>query len=45
LTLPPFNFPQPIEVITEGCTENDGRYADKSLMLWNISDLPAVDRQ
>ena len=44
LTLPPFNFPKPIEVITEGCTENEGRYADKSLMLWKISDLPIVDR-
>lgn len=44
LTLPPFNFPQPIEVIIEGCTENEGRYADKSLMLWRISDLPTVDR-
>ncbi|MFN5620546.1 MAG: hypothetical protein ACK478_04520 [Flavobacteriales bacterium] len=43
LTLPPFNFPQPMEIITEGCTENEGRYADKSLMLWKISDLPTFD--
>ncbi len=36
----PFNFPKPLQVIVEGCTENEGKYTDKSLMLWAINDLP-----
>lgn len=35
----PFNFPEPIEVIVEGCTEGGGAYADKSLGLWRVGDL------
>jgi hypothetical protein len=35
----PFNFPKPLDVINEGCTEGDGSFADKSLGLWRISDL------
>lgn len=37
---PPFNFPKPIEIINEGCTEDNGIYKDKSLVLWEISSLP-----
>lgn len=40
LQLPPFNFPKPVESIIEGCTENNGKFHDKSLMLWEIKDLP-----
>lgn len=40
LELPPFNFPKPIEIINEGCTENDGTFSDKSLLLWKICQLP-----
>lgn len=40
LQLPPFNFPEPIVVINENCTEVDGRYPDKSLGLWQITDIP-----
>lgn len=40
LQLPPFNFPKPLDIINEGCTENGGKYKDKSLMLWEISSLP-----
>ena len=36
----PFNFPEPIDVILEGCTEDEGRFKDKSLLLWEISLLP-----
>jgi hypothetical protein len=36
----PFNFPKPMETIIENCTENDGIYSDKSLLLWEISNLP-----
>jgi hypothetical protein len=35
----PFNFPEPIEVVNEECTEGEGRFADKSLALWKLSDL------
>jgi SAM-dependent methyltransferase len=37
---PPFNLPAPAEVINEGCTEGDGVFADKSLGLWRLEDLP-----
>lgn len=36
----PFLFPAPLAVINEGCTEAGGDYADKSLALWRVSDLP-----
>jgi hypothetical protein len=36
---PPFNFPEPITLINEECTEGDGKFGDKSLGLWEISDL------
>ena len=36
----PFNFPKPAELIVEGCTEQNGLFADKSLGLWRVSDLP-----
>ncbi len=36
----PFLFPAPLAVINEGCTEAGGDYADKSLGLWRVEDLP-----
>lgn len=36
---PPFKFPEPLKVISEGCTEDNGMYADKSLALWRVSDI------
>ncbi len=36
----PFNFPEPLLLINEKCTEFDNQYADKSLGLWHIEDLP-----
>ena len=39
LTKPPFNFPKPIEIIIEYCTEKNNDYYDKSLALWKINDL------
>jgi hypothetical protein len=39
LTKPPFNFPEPLEVIIEGCTEGGGEFTDKSLGLWKRKDL------
>jgi hypothetical protein len=38
--LPPFNFPAPLELLNEHCSEDGGKYADKSLGLWNISEIP-----
>ncbi|MEZ5833451.1 MAG: class I SAM-dependent methyltransferase [Dongiaceae bacterium] len=36
----PLDWPAPIEIINERCTEAGGAYADKSLALWRLSDLP-----
>jgi hypothetical protein len=36
----PLNWPAPMDVINERCTEAGGAYADKSLALWRLSDLP-----
>jgi SAM-dependent methyltransferase len=36
----PFCLPAPLTLVDEGCTEYGGRYADKSLGLWRIADLP-----
>ena len=39
LQLPPFNFPPPIILINENCTEENGQYSDKSLALWHLDDI------
>jgi hypothetical protein len=36
----PFNFPPPLRLINENCTEGDGAYGDKCLGLWRLADLP-----
>lgn len=36
----PFRWPAPVEIINERCAEADGAYADKSLGLWRLTDLP-----
>lgn len=36
----PFNFPEPLRLNNERCTEDGGKYPDKSLGLWRLSDLP-----
>ena len=36
----PFNFPPPVRLINEGCTEANGLYGDKCLGLWRLGDLP-----
>jgi hypothetical protein len=40
LEQPPFNLPPPLVVVNERCTEAQGRYADKSLGVWELGDLP-----
>lgn len=39
LQQPPFSFPAPLELVNEGCTEDKGKHADKSLGLWEIAAL------
>lgn len=39
LCLPPFNLPQPLELIVEGCTDQPTQYEDKSLGLWRLEDI------
>ena len=41
LCLAPYNLPAPERLINEGCSEQDGLFADKSLGLWRVADLPS----
>jgi SAM-dependent methyltransferase len=36
---PPFSFPDPLLTIVEQCEEEDGSYADKSLLAWPVASL------
>jgi len=40
LEAPPLNFPPPLRLICEEYLEHGGAWADKSMGLWNIRDLP-----
>jgi hypothetical protein len=35
----PFNFQTPLLVINENCTEYNGKYKDKSMALWEVSEI------
>ncbi|MGE7906600.1 class I SAM-dependent methyltransferase [Peribacillus sp. NPDC094092] len=39
LEIDPFNFPKPILVINENCTEGKMKYTDKSLALWDLNTI------
>jgi SAM-dependent methyltransferase len=39
---PPFLLPEPRLTIVEQCEEEDGSYADKSLVAWRVDDLRAL---
>lgn len=39
LTETPFNLPKPDQIINESCSEGSGKYADKSLGLWEIDEI------
>ena len=41
---PPFSFPEPRLAIVEKCEEEDGSYADKSLLAWRVADLQVDDQ-
>ena len=36
----PFQFPSPLKIYNENCTEEGGIFNDKSLAIWRIRDLP-----
>lgn len=38
----PFNFPMPILLINEHCTEGKGTYSDKCLGLWEIEEIKKI---
>jgi SAM-dependent methyltransferase len=44
LQLPPFNFPEPLKLITENNREMKGTCSDKSLGLWKLSDINHLER-
>jgi hypothetical protein len=35
----PFSFPEPRLTVVEECTEENGAYADKSLVAWSVDDI------
>lgn len=39
LQMAPFNFPEPMHILNEGCTEGAGLFSDKSLALWHLNQL------
>lgn len=39
MQLPPFNFPEPLELINEACTEGENLFTDKCLALYKLSDI------
>ncbi len=39
MELPPFSFPEPLNLINERCTESDNMYTDKSLGLYKLEDI------
>lgn len=39
LMRPPFMFPEPVRLLDEECTEDDGNFRDKALGLWRIADV------
>ncbi|MGZ2749544.1 class I SAM-dependent methyltransferase [Burkholderia stagnalis] len=40
--LAPFNWPPPRRWIVEGCSEQDGMFADKSLSVWSVSEIAGL---
>ena len=39
LERPPFRLPRPTLVLEEGCTLDDGKFSDKALGLWRMTDV------
>jgi hypothetical protein len=36
----PFDWPAPVTIIDEACTEGDGGWADKAIGVWRLADVP-----
>lgn len=36
----PFNFPEPSQIILENCTEANNQFSDKTLSIWELSQIP-----
>ena len=43
LLVEPFTLPEPLKKVLENCTEGDGAYTDKSLLLWQVEQLKNLD--
>jgi hypothetical protein len=43
MQLQPFNLPQPGFILNENCTEESGKFSDKSLALYKVSELRKVN--
>jgi hypothetical protein len=43
MQLQPFNLPQPDFILNENCTEGSGKFSDKSLALYKVSELRKVN--
>jgi SAM-dependent methyltransferase len=39
LTMDPFRFPNPIEILNERCTEGNGAFTDKSIAVWLLDEI------
>lgn len=39
LEMAPFNFPKPVKLLNEKCTEANGQFADKCLGLWLLDEI------
>ena len=39
LELPPWNFPKPLHILNENCTEMNSEYKDKSIGVWEVSKI------
>ena len=42
MTVAPFYLPSPGRILNENCQEGDGKYSDKSLGVWRVSDIAAA---
>jgi hypothetical protein len=43
LTLPPFDFPPPLLLLDERCSEGGGTFSDKGLGVWRLAELILED--
>lgn len=39
MRLYPYKFPEPIFTINENCSENRGKYSDKSICVWDLQEI------